>query len=129
MIENAEAKRAKAAAACRKWYSKSSSKGKTWIRKLKQNYQLSLEDYNQLLNEQNNACAICYKDQSELEYRLSVDHDHACCSTKPICGNSIRGLLCRPCNQGIGMLKDNVEIINNAIGYLVNIQKEIVSCG
>ena len=31
-----------------------------------------------------------------------------------------RGLLCRNCNLAIGMFKDDIDILNNAIKYLKN---------
>ena len=30
----------------------------------------------------------------------------------------VRGLLCNDCNRGIGLLKDDYRILNNAYGYL-----------
>ena len=30
----------------------------------------------------------------------------------------VRGLLCRSCNLALGMFKDDVNILNNAIQYL-----------
>ena len=39
-----------------------------------------------------------------------IDHSH---KTK-----NLRGLLCNGCNKGIGLLKENVSILKNAINYL-----------
>ena len=39
-----------------------------------------------------------------------MDHCH---KTK-----KIRGLLCHTCNSGLGMFKDNIEYLKNAIKYL-----------
>jgi len=79
---------------------------------LKRKYGLSLEDYNNLLNEQNNCCAICGKHQLEFSRRLAVDHSH-------ITGN-IRGLLCQPCNTALGKFRDSIDLLNSAIEYLKN---------
>jgi len=128
MIENAEAKRAKAAAACRKWYGK--NKAKEWRRQLLKNYKMTSETYDRILASQNNKCAICDVDQSEFTRALSVDHDHNCCESKPTCGNRNRGLLCRKCNQAIGLLGDNPDIAQKAALYLwYSEQDEVASCG
>ena len=73
--------------------------------KLKTNYNLSEEDYLNLLNGQNNLCAICNK-----EDKLNIDHCHST--------NKIRGLLCSRCNLGLGHFQDNVGLLSKAIKYL-----------
>ena len=52
--------------------------------------------------------------------RLHVDHDHSCCPGRTFrtCGKCVRGFLCGPCNRALGMLKDSVESLESAIGYL-----------
>lgn len=39
-----------------------------------------------------------------------IDHDHST--------DFVRGLLCNNCNSAIGLLKEDMNIINNAIKYL-----------
>ena len=53
-------------------------------------------------------CAICGK--PEVGRRLNIDHDHAT--------GLVRGLLCRKCNAGIGLLGDNIEGLEAALEYL-----------
>lgn len=82
--------------------------------KLKKAYGITLKDYNELLTKQNGKCSICGVDNNGY-YRkkpraFAVDHCH---TTK-----KIRGLLCSDCNTGIGLLKDNIDLLNNAIKYL-----------
>jgi len=79
-------------------------------RRLWREYQMSLEDYNNLLELQNNCCAICNINQEKIIIKLCVDHNHET--------GSVRGLLCSNCNSGIGFLKDNPDLIFNAIKYL-----------
>ena len=76
-------------------------------------YGLSPEQYMQLQQEQNNKCKICGKTLPEGKY-LSVDHDKET--------GEIRGLLCPQCNTLLGMAKDNVDILINAIEYLTEVK-------
>ena len=69
---------------------------------------ITLEDYNQMFAEQEGKCGICGK--HDLEKHLSVDHDHDT--------GEVRGLLCQPCNLGLGKLGDNIESIENTLRYL-----------
>lgn len=71
---------------------------------------LSTFDYAKLLVEQNNACAICGIEATELKRELSVDHNHET--------NKIRGLLCHHCNIGLGNFKDSTTLLSVAIEYL-----------
>lgn len=78
--------------------------------KLKYRYKITLEDYNKMLIAHNNSCAICGTHESEMRKGICIDHDHVT--------GKIRGLLCEPCNQGIGMFKDNIVSMASAINYL-----------
>jgi hypothetical protein len=69
------------------------------------------DEYLHLLEQQNNACAICGIDASELNRELSVDHNHETLQ--------IRGLLCTYCNVGLGYFKDDTTLLSMAIEYLV----------
>lgn len=74
---------------------------------LKRKFNLSQEDYNNLLQNQNGVCAIC---KQICTRALAVDHDHST--------NKIRGLLCNNCNRGLGHLKDSITILKEATAYL-----------
>jgi hypothetical protein len=83
--------------------------------KLKSNYGLSLDDYQNLLDFQGGVCAICKEPESTLSNagyvkNLSVDHCH-------ITGK-VRGLLCHHCNTAIGKFFDRVDLLESAIRYL-----------
>ena len=78
-------------------------------RRLKYKYGITLKEYTNLLEEQNQVCAIC-SEPCDLKPRLSVDHDHTT--------GKLRGLLCDSCNNGLGRFKDNPETLSNAIEYL-----------
>jgi len=69
----------------------------------------SSELFEQRLSEQGNRCAICKTDDPG-ETTWHADHDH-------ITGEP-RGVLCKKCNTGIGMLNDDIGLIQNALSYL-----------
>lgn len=76
-------------------------------------YGLSTADYEQLLTSQGGVCAICRKPplgQTRNDATLHVDHDHD--------KGSVRGLLCRNCNLGIGFFEDDPALMESAILYL-----------
>ena len=95
---------------------KSRKRIKAW--KLLTKYNLTVEDYNKLLEKQNRLCAGCDRSQDEFKNLLSVDHDHSCCSGAKSCGKCIRGLLCQPCNLILGNAQDNIETFKRLIKYL-----------
>lgn len=78
--------------------------------RLKRIYGISIDQWNQLFIKQNGCCAICTRHQSEFKKKLFVDHDHQT--------GEVRGLLCHKCNVAIGLLQDDMEIINKASTYL-----------
>lgn len=80
-------------------------------RRLKNIYNLSLEDYKYFIVKQENKCAICKIrfDQINLK-EVHVDHSHVT--------GKVRGILCRSCNQAIGFMDDNIQNLENAIKYL-----------
>lgn len=97
----------------RKWYDKNIEqiKARTYENRLLAHYNMTLHDYNELLEQQNECCKICDVHISTAGKRgLVVDHDHQT--------NRVRGLLCNTCNILVGMAKDNIKILNNAIFYL-----------
>jgi len=72
-------------------------------------YGLSYEAYQVLLAAQGGKCAICLKPPLAGK-TLNVDHCHD--------SGKVRGLLCRPCNTGLGSFKDNAGRLRRAITYL-----------
>ncbi len=79
---------------------------------IKRRYALSIEQYNQMLIDQNYKCAICSKqhDSSLKRGRLYVDHCHN--------SKEVRGLLCGACNSMIGYANHDQAILLKAISYL-----------
>jgi hypothetical protein len=76
---------------------------------------ISVEQYVGMEKDQNYKCKICGGKDSK---RLSVDHDHSCCSSYPGCGKCIRGLLCSRCNKALGMVNDDIVLLQKMIKYL-----------
>ena len=111
------------------WYLKnkkhSIKKNKKWVKlnpdrkrnnDLKSLFGITLEDYNRMLEAQNGVCAICGKEETEVDKRINkkrnvcVDHNHTT--------GKVRGLLCGKCNKMLGLIKDNKQALLNAINYL-----------
>jgi hypothetical protein len=89
----------------RSWKYKNRRKVSNWNRKYL--YGISKEDFETKLKIQNNRCAIC---DSVFITSPLLDHNHL--------DGAVRGLLCRTCNSGLGMLKDSRAILVKAIEYL-----------
>lgn len=80
--------------------------------KIKRKYQMSFREYNEMLERQEEKCAICGKHKSEVRQKtLAVDHDHNT--------GKIRELLCIKCNLGIGNLQDDPLLVLKAYNYLL----------
>lgn len=77
---------------------------------LRRRYGITLEDYERMVKEQNNSCAICGAEGGEGRKRLIVDHHHVT--------GKIRQLLCQPCNAVLGMCFENTSTLQSAIQYL-----------
>lgn len=80
--------------------------------RLQRKYGITLEDYFEIIDRQDGQCAICSTDISELDHTAHLDHCHET--------GRVRGVLCRRCNTGIGMLDDNADLLIKAAEYLNN---------
>jgi hypothetical protein len=105
----------------KKCYGQAQFKGTEWRSRSTKNWQLkrrfniSLGDYEELLDKQNHACAICKKSEQVLtkngkNQSLAVDHSHK--------DNIVRGLLCYKCNRLVGLADDDPNVLENAAQYL-----------
>jgi hypothetical protein len=84
------------------------------------NYGMTKDEYQSLLQHQNERCAICKKPAEECplprvrstEKRcgLCVDHCHAT--------GKVRALLCHPCNTMLGASRDDSNVLHEAARYL-----------
>jgi len=71
-------------------------------------YGLTAEQYAQLTAQQEGVCAICRR-----RAQLLVDHDHE--------SGVVRGLLCLHCNSGLGQFRDNPQLLQTALAYLLGL--------
>jgi Recombination endonuclease VII len=78
--------------------------------KLLRRYGLTVEDYDQMLENQEHRCGICLTHKDELKKGLCVDHCHRT--------GKVRMLLCVSCNTGLGQFRDSTENLSRAIKYL-----------
>lgn len=77
--------------------------------KLKQKYNLTIEEYEGMQKQQDYKCKICNRSFTDKVVPY-VDHCHK--------SGKIRGLLCITCNSGLGMANDDIKILSNMINYL-----------
>ncbi len=81
------------------------------IIKLRERYRMSLEDFEQLLEQQGRACAICQTSKPGGRWnQFVVDHCHET--------GRVRGILCSRCNRGLGALGDTPAVIEQALNYV-----------
>lgn len=83
-------------------------------RYLLQRFNLSMVQYNAMLDAQGGVCAICKQPETHKRNgrvkALAVDHHHG--------SGKVRGLLCSDCNTGIGKLKDSHDVLASAVEYI-----------
>jgi translation initiation factor 2 beta subunit (eIF-2beta)/eIF-5 len=83
-------------------------------------YGITLEQYNELLEKQLHACAICKEPESQISWgktkRLAVDHCHKT--------GKVRGLLCQRCNTTLGRYEDDPYVWENFVVYLSSFEVE-----
>lgn len=85
---------------------KLTSKEKAKDKRLRDVYNMTLEEHNAKRAQQNNKCAICQRDFRE--FTAFQDHDHRCCPRRlhKFCGKCNRGLLCYLCNKyAVGLIE------------------------
>lgn len=86
--------------------------------RLRAEFGITLEQYNELLEKQGGGCAICgkkmtgVKEAGKREHALYVDHDHET--------GKVRGILCNLCNFGLGNFLNNPVLLIRAAEYLSN---------
>lgn len=74
-------------------------------------YGITLEEYEQMIVDQNGRCAIC---DEAFVGSPHVDHCHQT--------GTLRALLCPLCNKGLGQFRDDLNFLRQAVAYLERYQ-------
>lgn len=77
---------------------------------LKRTYNITLEQFEEMKEQQNWCCYICGIQNVLLKSGLMIDHDHI---TK-----KVRKLLCTYCNSALGMVGENIYTLEKMINYI-----------
>lgn len=82
-------------------------------RSIHTNYKINIIQYKELLEKQNNKCAICnieFDSNCKKYKQINIDHNHKTLK--------VRGILCSPCNRSLGLLKEDIKILESMINYI-----------
>jgi len=98
------------------WYIQNaeSVKKRVRIHQRKYKYGINDEQYNAMLDAQDNKCAICNIDMKS----PCVDHDHNTLK--------VREILCSQCNSVLGLMYENADNLRKAADYLDKHKKETI---
>lgn len=93
------------------WRQKNRDRLNKQLRKihLRNKFGLTVEEYADILEAQGGVCALC-KAPPTPGISLHVDHDHGT--------GEIRGLLCVRCNNAIGLLREDPDLMQRAARYV-----------
>jgi hypothetical protein len=82
---------------------------------LKRTFNLTLEDYDQMVAAQDGGCAIC-GDAPDEGKTFHIDHEHET--------GEVRGLLCQRCNHALGLFRESNDLLYAAAEYLSTAERE-----
>lgn len=85
-------------------------KGKVDAARLRRVYDMSVDELEEMFIQQSGRCAICFKREDDSPQRLDLDHDHET--------GRVRALLCRQCNTALGLFKEDIQVMLQAIRYI-----------
>lgn len=77
---------------------------------LRRTFGMTVAEYDAMLDAQGGGCAICGAPPGERAH--PVDHDHET--------GAVRGILCDPCNRGLGSFADDPDRLLSAVAYLLS---------
>ena len=72
-------------------------------------YNITMDQWNTMYNEQGGSCKICDKDL--VKSKAHTDHNHKT--------GKVRGILCGSCNRGLGLFQDNWGLLISGAKYLL----------
>jgi hypothetical protein len=70
-------------------------------------YGLTKRQVEQMIVDQEGKCLIC---DADLALGYHIDHNHKT--------GVVRGILCGPCNRGLGCFRDDPDLLAAAVAYL-----------
>jgi hypothetical protein len=94
----------------KKWRADPKNKRANLSSRYKAKYGITLDTYEEMLASQDNKCYLCGNEENYNGKPLYVDHCHT--------SGKIRKLLCQHCNTGLGMFRDNPELLIKAADYV-----------
>ena len=83
-------------------------------------YGITLEQYDQMLLDQNGLCAVCHE-LCRSGKKLSIDHNHD--------SGVVRGLLCSGCNLALGSLMERAANARSLADYIDSFSRKKKSLG
>ena len=112
ILTRAEARALRAAAEARYLADRDEVEAHAENQTLLRKYGISRDELERRITQQGGRCAICLR-PFDFSRRLNyaVDHDHRT--------GTVRGILCRSCNTGLGMFGDSPRQMERAKRYLV----------
>jgi hypothetical protein len=90
------------------WWKKNADRNKSKMRE--RLYGVKDHEFIEMWESQEGLCKICGNEMTISRIGYAIDHCHSTLN--------IRGLLCSPCNKGLGMFRDNPELLRQAAIYL-----------
>jgi len=84
-------------------------------------YGLTPEDYQVMFDMQDGKCSVCQRTpegNGVSRHNLVVDHDHDT--------GQVRALLCDFCNRGLGIFRDDPDLLMHAADYLLTYREDRV---
>jgi len=96
----------------RAWAEKNRDKRLKKLREihLRNKFGLTPDEYDRILDAQDGACALCECAPTP-GISLHVDHDHGT--------GEVRGLLCVRCNNALGLLREDPDLLKRAARYVM----------
>ena len=86
---------------------------------LNRRYGMSLDQFNEMLQLQENLCAMCGLPLEIGTRRVVVDHDHD--------SGAIRGIIHASCNFILGISGDDASVLRKGMAYLLHWKKVLSS--
>lgn len=85
-------------------------------------HNFSQQGFDDLLALQGGICPVCKRPliptASYTGETPTLDHDHTCCPKSHSCGKCIQGILHARCNNALGCVNDDPDMLRNAADYL-----------